>query len=231
MLQSVGIRHKLYIGFAANIVIVLALFLFTYNHFKELGDARALERHSREVIISTSKIETALLQVQNTTRGFMLTGNEGILTGNEAEQKKAREALAATMKMVADNATQLSRLRAIEPKMEMWLTQVIDNLIVKRRELNKTVGVSQQVATSADVMNGMQTINEIRSILRAINDEEYRLLDARRAEGQALYGQMQTLLIAGAALTLVMGVLIAYHLTQSVLRPLNKLTEAVNHRP
>jgi methyl-accepting chemotaxis protein WspA len=227
MFKHLRIKSKITIGLGAIVAIFLLLLALAYNNFSRLKDANRWDRHTLEVLLETNHITTSMLQVQSSTRGFMLTGNESLVTPIEKEEAEARARLAKARALTVDNPNQQERLRRLEPMLDNWIDNVIRPLIEKRRELNKARGVSQQVASAADVLNGARTVAAIRRLIDEIADEETRLLAARSKDLAALQQSMFVLFGAGGLVCLVLAVIIAWLLTNALLNPLNNLTRAV----
>jgi methyl-accepting chemotaxis protein WspA len=227
MLKDLSIKKKLAMGFGAIVVIILILLATAYTNFSKLSTASAWDRHTLQVLLEANQIETALLQIQTSTRGFMLTGEESTVKPIPAEEEATRRHLANMVKLTADNPSQQERLVRLGPMMENWINNVIHPLLDKRRALNKQVGVSQQVATAADVLNGAKTIADVRQMIHDISAEEERLLALRSQESGSLQQSMSMLLIVGGSACVVLAAVIGYLLSAALLGPLSQLTAAV----
>ncbi|MES2758724.1 MAG: methyl-accepting chemotaxis protein [Pseudomonadota bacterium] len=227
MFKDLSIKSKITAGLGAIVAIFLLLLALAYNNFSQLSQANQWDRHTLEVLLETNHITTSMLQVQSSTRGFMLTGNETLVLPIEKEEAKARAHVAKARLLTADNPNQQERMRRLDPMLDNWINNVITPLIEKRRELNKTAGVSQQVATAADVLNGARTVADIRKLIDEIATEESSLLAERSKQLEVLRQSMFLLLSAGTAVCLVLAGIIAYLLTNALLHPLNNLTSAV----
>jgi len=227
MFSHFSIKHKLFAGFGAILAIFLILLGMAYNNFHRLSDASDWDRHTLEVLNETNQITTSLLQIQTSTRGFMLTGNESLVGPIAKEEGLAREHLRRALTLTADNPTQQARLRKLDPMLTDWVQNVINPLIEKRREVNKKVGVSQQVASAADVLNGAKTIADIRAIIDETAAEENRLLAQRSQTSRDLEQRMYLVLGAGGIGCALLSALVGYLLARTLLGPLNNLTQAV----
>jgi methyl-accepting chemotaxis protein WspA len=226
MLKNLSIKKKLGTGFGAIVVIILILLATAYINFSKLSTASAWDRHTLQVLLEANQIETALLQIQTSTRGFMLTGEESTVKPIPAEEEATRRHLANIVKLTADNPAQQERLVKLGPLMDTWINLVIHPLLEKRRALNKQVGVSQQVATSADVLNGAKTIADVRQLIHDLSAEEERLLALRSETSNDLQRTMSMLLIVGGSACVVLAIVVGYLLSASLLGPLGKLTVA-----
>ncbi|WP_332856399.1 methyl-accepting chemotaxis protein [Duganella sp. S19_KUP01_CR8] len=227
MLKNLSIKKKLTFGFGAVIAIILALLTMSYKNFSQLSAASGWDRHTLEVLLEANRIETGLLQIQTSTRGFMLTGEESTTKTIPVEEESVRHHLAAIKTLTSDNPVQQERLERLGPMMESWIVNVIHPLLEKRRELNKHVGVTQQVATAADVLNGAKTIAEVRALIREISDDENRLLALRSKLAGELQQNMTLTLILGGGLCVALAIVVGVLLTKALLAPLNNLTHAV----
>jgi methyl-accepting chemotaxis protein WspA len=227
MLKNLSIKTKLAIGFGGIVAIILLLLTVAYINFSKLSTASGWDRHTLQVLLEANQIETALLQIQTSTRGFMLTGEESTTRPIPAEEEATRRHLASMLALTADNPVQQERLKKLAPMMDNWINNVIHPLLDKRRALNKQVGVSQQVATSADVLNGAKTVADVRQLIHDISDDENRLLEQRSQTSNDLQRSMTMLLILGGSVCVVLAAIIGYLLSASLLGPLNKLTAAV----
>ena len=210
MLKDLSIKTKLAAGFGAIIAIILILLATSYVNFSKLSTASEWDRHTLHVLLEANQIETSLLQIQTSTRGFMLTGEESTTRPIPAEEEATRRHLAAITKLTSDNPAQQERLARLGPMMENWINNVIHPLLEKRRALNKQVGVSQQVATPADVLNGAKTIADVRALIHDLSAEEERLLAQRSQTSNDLQRTMAMLLIVGGGVCVVLALFVGY---------------------
>jgi methyl-accepting chemotaxis protein WspA len=228
MFSNFSIRHKLLAGFGTILGIILILLGTAYNNFHRLAEANNWDRHSLEVLNETNQITASLLQIQASTRGFMLIGAESLVGPIEKEEALGREHLQRAIDLTADNPAQQERLRRLVPMMSDWLTNVINPLIAKRRAVNKVQGATPQVASEADVMNGAKAIAEIRALIADATAVENGLLQKRSKESADMERTMNLLLVAGGLACVVLSAVIGYLLAGALLTPLNNLTHAVS---
>ncbi|WP_373991216.1 methyl-accepting chemotaxis protein [Duganella sp. BuS-21] len=227
MFKNLSIKQKLASGFGAIVVIIIILLALAYNNFTRLSTANEWDKHTLQVLLQAREIETALIQVQNSTRGFMLTGEESITKPIPIEEDKVRHHMAEIARLTADNPAQQERLKRLAPLMQTWIDKVIHPLLEKRRALNQQVGVSQQVATSADVLNGAKTITEVRQLLRDVCDDENRLLAERSKTSSDLSQSMMLLLVLGGGVCTVLAIVIGTVLSGALAGPLMRLSAVV----
>jgi methyl-accepting chemotaxis protein WspA len=133
MLHNLSIKSKLIAGFGAIVAIILALLGLAYNNFAQLSQANRWDRHTLEVLLETNHIATSVLQVQTATRGYLLTGNESLVTPIRGEYDSARAHLRRAIALTADNPSQQTRLQRLEPMLDQWMDKAIAPQIRSRR--------------------------------------------------------------------------------------------------
>jgi methyl-accepting chemotaxis protein WspA len=226
-MKEMRIKTKLTAGFGAIVAILLILLTLSYHQFTRLSEANAWDRHTLEVLLEADQIANAVLQIQNSTRGFMLTGNESLVQVIPQEEEAMRRHVARALALTQDNPQQQARIKQLAPMAEDWVQNIIHPLLDKRRELNKQVGVSQQVATAADVLNGAKIIADVRKLLADVSAEENRLLALRSAEARDMQQAQAWLLGGGGALATALALAIGWLLLRALLSPLGLLMQAV----
>ncbi|MYM75949.1 HAMP domain-containing protein [Duganella sp. FT134W] len=227
MFKNLSIKKKLATGFGAIVAIIVVLLALAYTNFTKLSAASTWDLHTMQVLLEAGQIETSLIQIQTSTRGFMLTGEESTTAPISGEEDAVRHHLKEITRLTADNPSQQERLQRLGPMIQNWIDNVIHPLLEKRRALNKQVGVSQQVATSADVLNGAKTIADVRQLLREVSDEEKRLLALRTKNSADLSESMMLLLILGGSVCTLLALIIGALLLQALGGPIGRLAAVV----
>jgi methyl-accepting chemotaxis protein WspA len=225
-MRNLSIKHKLTIGFGAIVAIILLLLVLAYNNFARLSDAREWDRHTLEVLLEINHVSSAVLQVQSSVRGYLLTGNETLVEPVRGEHESARSHLRRAVALTADNPSQQDRLRQVEPLLEAWMEKSVGPQIDMRRAAGKAglAPVSSQVDTT--VLSGTGNVARMRQVLGEIEGEENRLLTQRSEESSALRRSMDLLLSVGTAVSVLLAILIGTLLVRAVSRPLASLTDA-----
>ncbi|USX19225.1 methyl-accepting chemotaxis protein [Oxalobacteraceae bacterium OTU3REALA1] len=227
MLKDLGIKTKLAMGFGAIVAIILVLLLVAFTNFSKLSAASDWDRHTQEVLIEVGAIDNALLQVQTANRGFMLTGVEAIAAPITAADALARKQMDKVTLLTRDNPEQQARMAKLRPLFDNWMHNVIEPLVARRRELNKTVGMSMQAASLADIQGGTATMIAMRQLIGELTAEEKRLLEQRSTTAAELQRTMLLLLGIGGAACVLLAIVVGMILTKALLAPLNNLTHAV----
>ncbi|MYM26208.1 HAMP domain-containing protein [Duganella sp. FT135W] len=220
MLANLSIKKKLASGFGAIVVIIVVLLVLAYTNFGKLSIASGWDRHTLEVLIEAGEIDTAMVQIQSSVRGFLITGDESITPQIGIEEDILHQHLAKITQLTSDNAHQQERLKRFTPFINNWLATVVKPQLEKRR-------VSAQSVNPADVISGTRTVLEARRMLKEITDEEEQLLAERSKTTNGLADSMTLLLVVGGGICTVLAIAIGLLLSQALAAPLVRLNAVV----
>jgi methyl-accepting chemotaxis protein WspA len=226
MWSNLSIKSKLSTGFGAVVAIILLLLIFSYNNFSRLSQARDWDHHTLEVLLETNKIATSMLQVQASVRGYLLTGNEGLLASVESEHASARRHLERAHELTRDNPRQQERLRQLEPMLENWMVNAVTPQLALRRRAGGAGPVNLPAEAGMAVLAGSKTLASARKVLEDVEAEESRLLALRQQESSALKKTMDWLLLGGGVVCVLLAIVIGTLLVRAVSRPLVSLHTA-----
>jgi methyl-accepting chemotaxis protein WspA len=222
MFHNLSIRNKLVAGFGAIVAIILCLLILAYNNFARLSEANLWNRHTLEVLRELDTIATSVLQIQSSTRGYLLTGNENLVTPIRNEYATARAHVKRAQAITTDNAQQQERLRHLDTLLVTWMDQVVTPQIERRR----TAGATVTAQTEAGVLAGTSSVASLREVLNDVEAEENRLLVQRQKDTDELRQTMRMLLTAGGVMCVLLATLIATLLVRAISRPLHSLMHA-----
>lgn len=226
MLHNLSIKTKLTVGLAAMVASIIVMLVLAYHNFKSVADADGWNRHTLEVLLEANHVATSTLQVQTATRGFLLTGEESLVTPIEPEFREATRHLARAIELTADNPQQQARLRQVQPMLEKWMETAIAPQIVRRRASDQTGKPLDPAVTKVAVVGGFRTLETIRDVMRDIEAEERRLMATRMENSRQAERQMNILLLGGGTLIVTLAALVAWALMRAIARPLGHLSSA-----
>ncbi|WP_308807618.1 methyl-accepting chemotaxis protein [Pseudoduganella dura] len=222
-----SIKNKLYAGFGAILAIILVLLVLAYNNFARLSEANGWDRHTMQVIHAVDGISIAVMEVQAETRGYYLTGSEVRMTKARAELARVPATIEALRKLVVDNPAQMARLRQLESLINAWVRDVVDPATARRRQLADTPGAADVIGRMPQFQQGSPAISAVHALLDEMRADENRLLASRSKVAADLRADMNTVLLAGGATCVLLGMAIVYLLTRAIMGPLNNLTNVV----
>lgn len=226
MLSNLSLKSKLSIGFGAVVAIILLLLGFAYNNFMRLSEARDWDRHTLQVLLETNKVAASMLQVQTSVRGYLLTGNDGLLASIDTEHASARRHLQRTLELTRDNSAQQGRLAQLTPMLDAWMTNSVQPQIAARRRSGAAGLTAVAGQVEATVLAGSASMARVRGVLEQVEAEENRLLAQRQQESRTLQEAMNRLLGFGGLACVLLAIVIGTLLVRAVSRPLASLSKA-----
>jgi methyl-accepting chemotaxis protein WspA len=223
MFRNLSIKTKLGIGFSLIVAMTLLVLALAYNNFARLSAANRWDRHTLEVLLETKHIATDVLQVQSSTRGFMLTGSDTLLAPIRSDYASAREHLDRALQLTADNPAQQDRLKQLRNVLGAWMEHDIQPRLEGRRP-----GAPALAPSDAEraVLSGSAAMASMRELLAATEAEENRLLAQRSEQSTALRRLMSSVLAGGALASVLLSLIVAGGLVAAISRPLDSVMRA-----
>ncbi|AUX30566.1 MULTISPECIES: CHASE3 domain-containing protein [Sorangium] len=222
MLAHIGVGRKLYLGFAAMVVIVVGLAGIAYKRFAELDEARSWDQHTYEVMLVVSDMTESLLDTETGGRGFIITGVESFLEPYRSGRDRFEKGLSRARELTKDNPRQQLRLDKVDKEHDEWLSSVLEPAIRHRRSADEAKVPADRAAEDVRQGRGKGLMDQMRATLKEIDDEEIALLGQRQAATNALVATMYVTLQIGGLLALVVAVVLAIVFSRMVLLPLNQ---------
>jgi CheY-like chemotaxis protein/signal transduction histidine kinase/CHASE3 domain sensor protein len=202
--SRVDLRNAL--GVAAALIFFIASGAIAFINIQLIRDNNQKVQHSHEVITSLDQLLSLIQDAETGQRGFLLTGNERYLDpyANAVATVPAR--LNAIRSLTEDNASQQRNLVELRSDIDAKLAELKQTIDLYRG--GDTKGSLALVTTD----RGKVYMDQIRTQLAVMQQEEYRLRQARLAEMEFAYrtawagGLLSALL--GVILTLAIGFLL-----------------------
>ncbi len=225
MLAHIGVGRKLYLGFAAMVVIVLGLAGTAYTRFAELDEARSWDQHTYEVMLTTSEIMESLLDIETGERGFVITGVESFLEPYRRGRDRFEQSMSRARELTRDNPRQQARLEKVDKLHDEWLSSVLEPIIQQRRSADEVKAPADRAVEEVRKGREKSLMDQMRAALKEIDGEEIALLGQRQAATNALVKTMYVTLQIGGLLAIAVAAVLAVVFSRMILLP---LTQAVS---
>jgi signal transduction histidine kinase/DNA-binding response OmpR family regulator/CHASE3 domain sensor protein len=134
--------------------------------------------HTQQVIGRTNELMTLGADMESGTRGFLLTGNDAFLAPYLVAKPLMHGEIDALATLVADNASQVDRLRRIRALQQQW-----DTTAQRFIEARRNHGDVEALVRSE---SGKQLTDRIRAEFAAMKNVEQALLEQRTADARAV---------------------------------------------
>jgi PAS domain S-box-containing protein len=198
-----SIDRKTTAGFGVALAALVGIGAFSFLSLSRLKNTSNQVEHTYKVINKLGTLLSQLTDAETGQRGYLLTGELRYL-------KPYENAIAS----IDQNLDELQELTANNPDQQQHITQLSPLITFKLAELKETITLRQSQGYEAALRvvktdRGKQAMEEIRAIVKVMEDEELQLLKQRSDEQQVqrtlltiLGSLIGVLSLAGAVLLL-----------------------------
>jgi PAS domain S-box-containing protein len=181
------------------LLLIAVLLLLPERSFNRARDAEQLVSHTLRVLNASGLLLSTMEDAETGQRGYLLTGDDGYLQPYRSALSKQSLARQDLRQLTADNSGQQARIGKLDQLVETRLS--VSSRIIA---LYRTDGSNAALAAIA-TDEGKRVMDEIRGLLRDIEQEEHRLLNTRtKAAAEAQDAQLKWILRIGGALLVIM---------------------------
>ncbi|MCC6070277.1 methyl-accepting chemotaxis protein [Massilia sp. GCM10020059] len=219
-LSNLKIGTRMYLGYSAIAVLLIALVAIAYVNLTRLTEANDANVHTYRVLARVNASLEALLNIETAQRGYALTGNEASLGPYNAGKEDFKKALAEVVALTVDNPQQQDRFKRLGDAQAEWVSSAVDPVITLRRaaEGNNIDMVVAEVQQG----KGKRGMDAMRALIADIEKAERILLEQRKADALALRETTVATLLGGGLLAIVLAALIAAWQTRNITAPLRR---------
>lgn len=212
MFSKLSISQKLYLSFAAIVVLLGVLVASAYRGFGQVDSAINSNVHSYQVLSQSQMALEQLINIETGMRGFVIAGKDNFLEPQIAGESKFSSSLATLKALTSDNAEQQKRLATLAQLQTRWLDEDVHPIIALRRQLTQSGSpddvLDQRISSGADKakMDGM------RAVITELGQAEETLLASRTQEMNNAKDRAITILLAGGLIAAFLAIIMAYAL-------------------
>lgn len=199
--------------FVPLLLLAIAPLLLIYTIY-DLVDVIGWNRHTVEVLLQVSKIQSNLVDMETGVRGYQLTGDVHFLepynraaTVIDADAKRLGE-------LIRDNAAQIERFQKVETARTDWQRHAAETI----RKLN-----AGETLLPEESIKAKGLMDELRGLLGSLSSTETSLLRVRSAAASRAEGWAAVVLLGSF---LVIAVIVAWWVSRQIWR-LNRSHQAV----
>ena len=193
------LNWKVQLAFGSAIAILLVVGAFSYRSIVVSSESDRWVRHTYEVLVKLQELRVAMEDVESSSRGFVLAGQESFLKTYRASVSSAEQCQATLRTLTADNPEQQHRLT------------IVEGLVAQKFQNTETViGLlrAKGFDAAADAIRsgrGERIMGEFQAVAQQLQEGELRLLAQRDTDAKRQLGQTKAILILGT----ILGLLIA----------------------
>jgi PAS domain S-box-containing protein len=185
-------------GFVMGIALFLVAAGIAYHFTLQLQESAAWVGHTQEVLKEIGGLTAGVASIGSNQRSYINTGDSRFLEQDAGIKDALHQKVASLRNLTADNPRQKPRLDRLDPLVDQrigWGEQTI----AARREAGLSAA-EQMIATG----KGIELNNSIRVVIKALEDEEYSLLDQRQKKEKSISSTTFLLLPLGVFLSVTL---------------------------
>ena len=224
-IADLTIRTRLYAGFGAMVLILVALVGVAYFNAARLAQANIFNVQSYETVGQTQAMLESLSSIQTGQRGYAITALDNFLEPMQNGKKDFIQRIARARQLTADNPQQLVRLAKLEQEQAAWLKSAIEPVLKMRRGVTAGVIQMESLVQFEQGGRGERAMGAMRGLLAEIAAVEVAQLAQRSADVAALQKLTTTMLIGGGLLATGLALTLALLLVRSIVTPLSRAVE------
>ena len=194
-------------------VLVVAVVSFST---RSLAEADRWNTHTYKVLGLGDQTLSAMVNMETGARGFMLSGEDSFLAPWKDGQDSFAKAWDEVKKLTADNAEQQKRLDAMKVRRDEFVA-VVDELIRMRRDVKAGAVLIDHFLLEFAKGRDKVAMDGFRALSTEFTGAERALLERRAEAAAATRARMNTVLIGGLLLSLLVAGGLGLLLARSVL--------------
>ena len=194
--------QALYRSFGLLLALLLFLVGLSLYNFRLLGQASAYSTRSYRTLFESEALLQSLLNMETGVRGFLVTGEEPFLDPYDQGRNNFKTHLANARELMKTVPEQIVRLDELERLQQKWDLTMLQSAIERRRG---STNLMEALATASERANERKAMmDEMRNVIRRIEDQENILLAARAQEVQQRRAVFETILWVGGLFSILL---------------------------
>ncbi|WP_369932718.1 methyl-accepting chemotaxis protein [Xanthomonas tesorieronis] len=199
--KNLSLSAQLAIGFGAVVLVLLTVGAISLRSQFQFNDAVAINEHTFKVLATGELMQANALNVQTSTRGYLLSSNKDYLQPFALGQAGFEKSFVEAKRLTADNPRQQARLAQLQAAYQELLQ--IEQQVIALRERPDS---QQQVLAAFAEGRDRKAMGTIRSLLGAFADEESGLLVKRSQQLQTVRAQGKWSVLLGSLVAILVAV-------------------------
>jgi PAS domain S-box-containing protein len=185
-------------GFVMGIVSLLGAAGIAYHFTLQLQESAAWVSHTQEVLKEIGGITAGMASIGSSQRSYVNTGDASLLEQEAGIKAALHQKVATLLKLTADNPRQKPRLDQLDPLIDQRIDWGEQTIAARQKE--GLPSAEQMIATG----KGIELTGSIRRLIKALEDEEYSLLDQRQKKEKSISSTTFLLLPLGVFLSVTL---------------------------
>src|SRR6202142_906135 len=227
--MAYSLRGIAWAAFAIAVVLLIGSSVFLFRATKKLTASEVLVAHTHEVQTLLEDIGADVFQASNSSRAFILTGDDSLLQGYREAIQDIPGDLDQLRRLTADNPGQGDNLKSLQADIDTELGLVSRSIQAHKRGLS-SIDSDAHIARQTEDLG-----DRVQQTLQKMQDEDDQLLEQRQAVSRANYHRTLNLIgvsflvalaLLGAQMVTLNYAFTQYRRTQSAARESQEIVDA-----
>ncbi|MGN7614226.1 CHASE3 domain-containing protein [Magnetococcales bacterium HHB-1] len=219
--RRMNIHKIIFLGFGLILSIMTLLAVAQYLNLQKTEENVDWVVHTYEVKLQTQRFLTTMIDGETGQRGFLFTGKENFLMPYEAARERYQRELDALIEKVDDNPTQVERLQKVKQLARSKFDELKETIQLKKTDQ------SQALMDLVSSGVGKHYMDEIRTLLTTLVQEEDRLLAIRSKEMKKSNQFLLWTSLGGTIIAILIGLIVARTISGKIMRPIEETVEKI----
>jgi len=221
--MTFAIEKRLAILLFLGIAILIINALASYRSGNKLIANEQLVAHSLEVLNELEATLSTMKDAETGERGYIITGDTAYLEPYQSAVAEIQNHINELTRLTADNASHQAHIRALRSRIEDRLERLKKGIDLKK------AGDSEAIRRHVGSGEGKRQMDEVRSLIAQMENEENLLLSRRAEESQVLVNYRTVTFVIATGIALAFLVLF-YFVTVRTLAERKRSAEAINEQ-
>jgi methyl-accepting chemotaxis protein len=225
------VGKKLAMGFGLALVMLLIVAGASYWNINSLVENAGWVTHTHSVLEDLEGILSLLKDAETGQRGFVLTRDDKYLEPYEKAQRNLDQKIEDVRELTKDNPTQKPRLAELKGLVDRKFKELQQTIEHRKKDdvkealnLGKAKGLEEALAV-VKTDEGKKIMDDIRQVIKDMEEEERGLLDKRTREEDASVRNTRLTIIIMTVVAVLTLSLFGYSLTRGITQPLGRVME------
>jgi len=197
MKTRLSVKNFAHLGFFAASALIVLMGWSLYNATAKLNESLQWVTHTTTALLEIEEVGEEFFRAESAIRGYLLSSNGSYIDRREKAVSEVNEALAALKKLTLDNPLQQARIEALKERISQFAA-VSDEIVRLQKSGKALTAQARSVSALSQQISG-----DIYVSVKALEEEELRLLEMRRADGKKHSQTLSIVLAVTMALSAV----------------------------
>jgi len=189
-----SLLRNLQIGFGLSLLILIVTSVASYSSIHNLLESARWVDHTDSVINELESVLSTMKDAETGQRGYLLTSDTAFLRPYNGAFDRALSQVDQVQRLTADNPTQQQNIGELRTVLTQRLTILQD--LLDRKQTDNLISIP-------DLKKGFLYMNQARTIVKRMQDQEHQLLVVRVSQMKKFSGYTPALIIIAALLSLL----------------------------